>query len=199
MASVRVERVDHVGVSASVIKDVGLIAMINARLMPDQHDVLTPGEAVAGMILNGRGFATRPLSFTPQFFANTPLALLCRDGLRADMCNRFTLGRILDAAYASGGDLLFQELARAVCAQEASDRRGNHLDTTSFARSGDDVPDGDAHAMRLTHGDSKAHRPDLTPVVVELMVSQDGGVPCVSTSWEGNTSDTPMFQERAQA
>jgi len=31
------------------------------------------------------------------------------------------------------------------------------------------------------------------------MVSQDGGVPLLSTSWEGNTSDITVFQERAQA
>ena len=31
------------------------------------------------------------------------------------------------------------------------------------------------------------------------MVSQDGGVPFVSKSWDGNTSDTQMFQARAQA
>ena len=28
---------------------------------------------MAGMILNGLGFANRPLSLTPQFFANKPL------------------------------------------------------------------------------------------------------------------------------
>ena len=31
------------------------------------------------------------------------------------------------------------------------------------------------------------------------MVSQDGGVPFVSKSWDGNTADTRIFQERAEA
>ena len=31
------------------------------------------------------------------------------------------------------------------------------------------------------------------------MVSQDGGVPFVSKSWDGNTSDTQVFQQRAEA
>ena len=31
------------------------------------------------------------------------------------------------------------------------------------------------------------------------MVSQDGGVPLLSKSWDGNTSDIEVFQERAQA
>jgi transposase len=176
----------------------GLIDMINARLMPDAQAVMTPGEAIAGMILNGLGFANRPMSLTPQFFANKPLDLLFRDGIRADMFNRFKLGRTLDDTYAYGCDLLFQELALAVCAHEGVDLRFNHLDTTSFALSGEYLPERDEQAIRITHGYSKDHRPDLKQAVLELMVSQDGGVPFVSKSWDGNTSDTRIFEERAQ-
>ena len=88
MAQVRVERLDHLGLIASVIKDLGLIDMINTRLMPDAQEMLTPGEAVAGMILNGLGFANRPLSLTPQFFASKPLDLLFRQDINAEMFNR---------------------------------------------------------------------------------------------------------------
>lgn len=184
---------------ASVIKDLGLIDLINARLVPDAQAVMTPGEAVAGMILTGLGFANRPMSLTPQFFATKPLDLLFRDGLRADMFNRFQRGRTLDEAYASGCDLLCQALALAVCAQAGIDRRCNHLDPTSFALRGDDVPDSDEPAIRITQGYSKDHRPDLKQAVLELMVSQDGGGPLVSTSWDGHTSDTQIFQARAPA
>jgi transposase len=81
MEQVRVERLDHLGVIASVIKDIGLMDMIDSRLVPDAQERITPGEAVAGMILNGLGFANRPLSLTPPFFANTPLDLLFREGI----------------------------------------------------------------------------------------------------------------------
>src|SRR2546428_7152198 len=199
MESIRVERVDHLGLIACMIKDLGLIRTIDARLVPDEQEEITPGEAVAGMILNGLGFANRPLSLTPQFFAHTPLDLLCRGGVHAEMFNRFKLGCTLDEVYAYGCDLLLSELAVAVCTQERIDLRFNHLDTTSFALSGDYVPDSDEHAIHITHGYSKDHRPDLKQAIVELMVSQDGGVPFVSKSWDGNTSDTQIFQERAQA
>jgi transposase len=199
MEQVRVERLDHLGVIASVIKDLGLMDMINTRLVPDVQEVLTPGEAVAGMILNGLGFANRPLSLTPQFFASKPLDLLFHEGIDAEMFNRFKLGRTLDEAYTYGCDLLFQELALSICAQEGIDLRFNHLDTTSFALSGEYVPDSDEHTITITHGYSKDHRPDLKQAVLELMVSQDGGVPFVSKSWDGNTSDIAVFQERAQA
>jgi transposase len=101
---------------ASVIKDLELIEMINARLIPDPQATITPGEAVAGMILHSLGVAHRPLSLTPRFFARRPLDLLFREGVDAEMFNRFKLGRTLDATYAYGCDLLFQELALAVCA-----------------------------------------------------------------------------------
>ena len=80
MQSVHVERLDHLGLIVSMIKDVGLISMIDARLGPDAQEEITPGDAVAGMILNGLGFANKPLTLTPQFFANTPLDLLFRAG-----------------------------------------------------------------------------------------------------------------------
>jgi transposase len=199
MEQVRVERLDHLGLSASVIKDLGLIAMIDERLVPDEQEVMTPGEAVAGMILNGLGFAHRPLSLPPQFFANTPLDLLLREGLDAEMFNRFKRGRTLEEAHAYGCNLLCEELALAVCTHEGIELRFNHLDTTSFALTGDSIPESDAHAIGMTHGYAKDHRPDLKQAVLALLVSQDGGIPCVSKSWDGNTSDTRIFQERAEA
>ena len=173
--------------------------MIDARLKPDDQEAITPGEAVKGMILNGLGFANRPLSLTPQFFAGKPLDLLFRPGVEADMFNRFKLGRTLDEVNTYGCDLLLSEIALAVCQQEAIDQRFNHLDTTSFSLTGDYVPESDQQAIAITHGYSKDHRPDLKQAVLELMVSQDGGVPLVSKNWDGNASDSQIFQDRAKA
>jgi transposase len=199
MTSVRVERLDHLGLIAATIKDLGLIDMLDVRLVPDEQEEITPGEAVAAMILNGLGFANKPLTLTPQFFANKPLDLLFREGVQAEMFNRFKLGRTLEEVHAYGCDVLFSELALGVCAQEGIEQRFHHLDTTSFSLSGDYMPESDQHAIHITHGYSKDHRPDLKQAVLELLVSQDGGVPLVSKSWDGNASDTAIFKERAEA
>lgn len=198
MEAVSVERLDHLGVVAAVIKELGIIERIDARLPRHDQEVITAGEAVAGMILNGLGFSNRPLSLTPQFFVNKPLDVLFRPGVHADLFNRFKLGRSLDEVSTYGCDLLFSELALAVCVQEGIDQRFNHLDTTSFSLSGEYAPESDEHVIIITHGYSKDHRPDLKQAVLELMVSQDGGVPLLSKSWDGNASDTKVFQERAQ-
>ncbi len=106
METICVERLDHLGLLTSVINDLGLVSMIDARLKPDEQETITPGEAIKAMILNGLGFANRPLSLTPQFFANKPLDLLFRPDVEADMFNRFKLGRTLDEVNTYGCDLL---------------------------------------------------------------------------------------------
>jgi transposase len=199
MASVHVERLDHLGLIACMIQDVGLISLIDARLVPDEPEESTPGEAVAGMLLKGLGGAHRPRSLTPQCFTNTPLDLLCRPGGRAERFHRFQLGRTLDAVQAYGGELVLSELALAGCAQERLEPRVPHLDPTSFSLTGDDVPASDEHAMRITHGYAKDHRPDVKQAVFALLVSHEGGGPLVSNSGDGHTSDTQIVQERAEA
>ena len=199
METLKVERLDHLGVISGVIKDLGLIEMIDERIPPDPDEQITTGEAVAGMILNGLGFSQRPPSLTPQFFTNKPLERLFREGVRAEHFNRFKLGRSLDKVFTYGCDTLFSELSLAACQQEGVDRRFRHVDTTTFSLYGDYVPETDEQAVLITPGYSKAHRPDLKQAVLELMTAQDGGVPLVSQSWDGNASDNAIFQERAKA
>ena len=175
MHVVTVERLDHLGIIAGVIKDLGIIEMIDARMQPDDQEDITTGDAVAGMILNGRGFSDRPRSLTPPFFAHRPVALLCRAGVSAEHCNRFKLGRSLDQGFASGGDPLCSEVALAVCQQEGGALQCHGLDTTRFALTGAYGPETDTQAMAITHGSAKEHRPDGQQAVWAWRVSQDGG------------------------
>ena len=139
--------------------------MIDARLGLHAQEESTAGEAMAGMILNGLGCSDRPVTGTPQCCANKPLDLLLHEGGRAEMCNRLQLGRPLDEAHAYDCDLLLSALALSVGRQEGIDARFNHLDTTSVSLTGDDGPDSHEHAMALTHGYAKDHRPDLQQAV----------------------------------
>ena len=56
MAEVTVERLDHLGLIAGVIKDLRITEMINERIVPDDQEEITTGQAIAGMIVNGLGF-----------------------------------------------------------------------------------------------------------------------------------------------
>ena len=198
MGSVKVERIDHLGIVAGVIQDLGIIEMIDSRITPDEREEITTGEAIAGMIINGLGFSDRPMSLTPQFFEGKALDILIREGITPDMLNRFKLGRSLDDVFSYGCDLLFSEIALGVCHQEGIDLRFSSLDTTSFSLTGEYEPDSDEHGVLVTYGYSKDHRPDLKQVILELMVSQDGGVPFMSKSHDGNTSDNLVFKQRSE-
>lgn len=193
-----ISRLDHYGVVAGVIKDLKLVEQIDNLLGDHEQSEISHGEAIAGMILNGLGFTDRPLSLTPQFFENKPLELLFRLGVRAEHFNRFKLGRTLDASHAYGCEALFGNLAASVCRQEQIDCNFGCEDTTSFSVTGEHLPDEDTQAITITHGYSKDHRPDLKQVVLELMVSQDGGIPLLMKCWNGNADDNSIFQYRAK-
>lgn len=198
MTEVRVDRLDHLGVVAGTIKDLGIGEMIDARIGTDEQESLTTGEAIAGMIINGLGFTSQPLYMTPHFFENKPVEELFRKGVSAEHFNRFKLGRALDDAFTYGCDLLFSEIALRVCEKENVATKFNSLDTTSFSVTGQYLPDTDVEAVRITHGYSKDHRPDLKQACLELMVSQDGGVPFLSKVWDGNETDTEIFKARTK-
>ena len=199
MGLLAVERMDHLGLVAGVIKDLGIIEAIDSRIGRDGDEKISCGEALAAMILNGLGFSDRPLTLAPQFFDNAPTALLLGPHADAAHFNRFKLGRALDDVHSYGCDLLFSELALSACKKEGVDTRFRHLDSTTFSLSGEYLPDADVKAVTITHGHSKDHRPDLKQVVLELMSSQDGRVPMISKSWDGNTSDNEIFKERSKA
>jgi transposase len=175
MAEVRVERLDHLGVVAGAIEDLWIVEMIDARIATDEQEQVSAGEAVAAMIMNGLGFSSQPLYTTPRFFENKPVEELFRKGVSAEHFNRFKLGRALDDAFTYGCDLLFSEIALRVCEKENIATQFNSFDTTSFSVTGQHLPDTDVEAVRITHGYSKDHRPDLKQACLELMVSQDGG------------------------
>ena len=195
----KINQLDHLGIVAGIIKDLGIIELINSRIKSDKRETITTGQAVAAMIINGLGFSDRPLSLTPQFFENKPLALFFSKDVEPKDFNRFKLGRSLDDVSTYGCDLLFSEIALAVCKKESIDMRYKSEDTTSFSLTGEYYQDSDEHLIKITHGYSKDHRSDLKQIVLELLVSHDGGVPLIQKTFSGNASDNKIFQERASA
>lgn len=199
MEVVQVDRMDHHGIVAGIIKELGLIELIDSFLGKHVDEKISAGEAVAGMIINGLGFTDRPMTLTPQFFYNCPIELLFRENIRAEDFNRFKLGRTLDEIYEFGCDTMFAHIANKACEKEGIDTRFKHLDTTTFSLTGLYLEDSDENAIKVTHGYSKDHRPDLKQVVQELLVSQDSAVPLFTKTWDGNTSDNEVFNARTKA
>ncbi|MBP6217382.1 MAG: IS1634 family transposase [Oligoflexales bacterium] len=190
------KRLDHHGIVAGVIKDLQLVAMIDELLGSDACEEISEGESVAGMIINGLDFTNRPLSLTPQFFKQIPVEDLFRDGVEAEHFNRHKLGRSLDKIHKFGCEGFFAHLAMKVAQVEGVNTQILSLDTTSFYVTGEKYEDTDENAVRVTHGYSKDHRPDLPQIVQELLVSHDEGIPLAMCCHNGNASDNVIFTSR---
>lgn len=67
-SEIRVQDIDHSGIVAGVIDEMGLVEQINQRLKQHPLQVVSPGQAVKAMILNGLGFVSAPLYLFEQFF-----------------------------------------------------------------------------------------------------------------------------------
>ena len=88
---------------------------------------------------------------------------------------------------------LFGELAVSVCRQEGVESRFGCEDTTSFSLTGEYLEAEDSHAVVIARGYSKNHRPDLKQMVLEMMVSQDGGIPLLMKCWAATVRTQPSF------
>ena len=92
---------DHHGLVAGMVDELGLVEKIDAMIPQDlgQRQV-SVGMAVKAMIIIGLGFVQRALYLTPDFFRGKPVERLLGPGITAEMLNDDTLGRALDAILA---------------------------------------------------------------------------------------------------
>lgn len=193
---------DHHGLVAAVCKDLKIAEKIDAKIdKKDKRRVLSPGKAVIAMILNGLGFTNRRLYLTHQFFATKPIGkLLFEDKLSASDITDYTLGHTLDEIAEYGSSKLFGEIAFEIAMENDLLGELNHLDTTSMSVSGEycikgEKEEEEAKVIKVTHGHSKARRPDLKQVVLSLVVNGPSSIPLFMEPLSGNSSDKVSFHE----
>ena len=160
------------------------------------------GEAVLALVLNGLGFVSRPLYLTPAFFETKPVGTLIREGVREEHLNESTLGRALDDLFEAGLSPLFLKVAsQAVGLSEGMKSfLPFHLDSSRFTLTGEypfsengKGEEGEPEVIRITHGFSKDHRPDLKPFVLNLITLHKSRIPIWVEALDGNTSDKTSF------
>ena len=197
--SYRTERLDHLGIVAGICHEIDLIGHID-RLVPMPRRQVSVGEAVQAMVLNALGFVGRPLYLTPEFFANKPVEVLIRPGIRAEMLNDDSLGRALDALWESGLTEVFAQVAAHALTHFGLWSRFVHVDTSSFHVHGAyEASSAKPGEIRITHGYSRDHRPDLKQVVVGLLTTYRAALPLWIQALDGNASDTQSVPTLVQA
>lgn len=188
MRGMRVERLDHLGIVAGICREIGLAEYLDGLARPTQQQA-SMGTATVAMILNGLGFSNRRLYLAPQFFSTKPVEHLLGAGITAEMLHDDCLGRTLDWLHAHDPTALFAGIARQARQRFAILVRQIHVDTTSFAVTGEYAPDLDAHTIAVTYGYSRDHRADLRQWMLALATTRAGDVPLFCQALDGNASD----------
>jgi transposase len=192
------ERLDHLGIVAGVCREIGLAEWLDAQ-DTQSHERVGVGAATVAMILNGLGFSNRRLYLVPQFFATKAVDRLLGPGITAEDLNDDCLGRALDWLYAHDPTTLLAGIAlraRRACGISA---RQVHVDTTSFAVTGEYAADLDAHTLAVTYGYSRDHRADLKQWMLALATSRQGDVPPFCQALDGNASDKASLVAAVEA
>jgi transposase len=97
------ESLDHLGLVAGMFDELGIGEVIDRATQQDpEQRIVTLGNAVKAMVLNGLGFVNQQLYLVPMFFQNKPTQRLIAPGIDATHLNDDTLGRALDTLYAHG-------------------------------------------------------------------------------------------------
>ena len=66
--SIEVSNLDHLGLVAGIIDEIGIEQKINQLLGEELSEKITGGQAVKGMLLNGLGLVSSPLYLFSKFF-----------------------------------------------------------------------------------------------------------------------------------
>ena len=187
-SEIEIKNINHLGIIAGIIDDIGIEEIINQEIGVEDGEIVTSGQIVKAIILNGLGFVSRPLYLFPQFFLDKPTEHLIGKGILAEHLNEYKIGRVMDLLHAQGLSSLFLLIALKVVEKYKINTDYSHLDSSSFSVQGEykrkemiankenenldkEVP------ITITHGYSRDHRPDLKQFILDLIASGDGDIP----------------------
>lgn len=211
-AEIQVMNLDHLGLVAGIIDEIGLVEQIDLLLGQDSREKVSAGLVVKAMILNGLGFVSAPLYLFSRFFEGKATEHLIGAGVKPEHLNDDRLGRVLDGLFLAGLSSCFVSIAMKALAKFGVSIETAHLDSTSFHLHGeyetanDEVvvtqktEDGTRveievapKAIHLTYGYSRDHRSDLKQFVMNLICGGEGGIPLFLEMADGNQDDKTKF------
>ncbi len=188
---------DHLGLVAGMFDALGMADVIDqATQQNPEPRLVTVGHAVKAMVRNGLGLVNQQLSLVPMFFHNKPPHRLLAPGIEATHLNDDTRGRAWATLDDDGVTALYSLRATSAAPRLSVTPTLAHLDSPSVHVEGRDhrAAEPDAPVMPLTRGYSRDHRPDLTHVMLDLLVEPQAGSPLLMPPLSGTTSDASDFR-----
>lgn len=173
---IQVQNIDHLGMVAGIIDEIGLVEQVDELLGTHPQELVSLGQVLKAMILNGLGFVSAPLYLFSKFFEGKAIEHLLGTGIQAQHLNDDRLGRALDAFYKYGVTKLFTTLALSAARKFGVATERVHLDSSSISVEGQylantSTEDGEVtkaaeesaevSPIEITYGHSKDRRPDL--------------------------------------
>jgi transposase len=194
--SYRTQVLDHLGLVAGMFEELGIAEVIDqATQQAPAMRMVTAGQAVKAMVLNGLGFLNQQLYLVPHFFPHKPISRLSAPGMQASHLHDDPLGRALDTLYDYGVTALSSLIAATAARRWGLTPTFAQLDTTSFQVDGrsnsHEAPD--EQVVHIPPGSSRDHRPDLNQVMLELLVEHQAGIPILMQPLRGHSSDASEF------
>jgi transposase len=198
---VRGKVLDHLGLVAATIKDLGLVEKIDAllSLSKNRGSKLTMGQRSAAMILNGLGFMNNRLYMFEKFLENKPVDRLFGKGVEASHFNDDALGRCLDAIAKYGVTKFFTEVSFSIGQEQGLIGPTMRGDTTTLTVYGSYPEEREPQeTVRPARGHSKIKRGDLKQMVLHLATTGSAGFPIWMEAHEGNASDKKTLVKAAE-
>jgi transposase len=188
----KVENLDHLGIVAGIIDEMGIVEEIDTRVGRSSREKVSAGVMVKAMILNGLGFVSAPLYMFSKFFEGKPTEHLLGKGITAEQINDDRIGNVLDDLHEVGLSETFLGISlKAVAKYEVKVKTG-HVDSTSFHVDGEYAKQEEG-SIEITHGYSRDHRPDLKQFMMNLICVGDGDIPVMMEVVSGNQADKARF------
>jgi transposase len=184
---------DHLGIVSAMCDEINLVNIIDQLIPPDPRAIITTGESVKLMVINGLGFTSRPLYLEAQFYASKPIERFLGRQCASEEVSDDRLGRTLDSCFNYGCTSIFSTVASKAALKFNVNDKFQHLDSTSMQVQGEYISEN-VNPL-ITFGHSKDYRPDLKQFMMSLMCSQDGDIPLLAQTIAGNTSDKTHFKE----
>ena len=221
-SEMKVENLDHLGLVAGLIDDLGIVPKINELVGEQPGEIVSPGLVVKAMIINGLGMVSAPLYLFSKFFEGKAIEHLLGSGIQASHLNDDRLGRVLDKLYLAGISSIFTTIALEAAQKFEINTDTSHLDSSSFHLHGKyeqelssvsfSSREMDSNQLdnlsinhqtsqipiQITYGYSRDHRPDLKQFILDLICSGDGDVPLFLRVASGNESDNSVFASICQ-
>lgn len=198
---IQVKNLDHLGIVAGIVDQIGLVEEIDKQIEQHPQQIISTGQVVKAMILNGLGFVSAPLYLFSEFFIGKATEHLLGEGIKPEHLNDDRMGRALDSLSYQGLTPLFTSIAMLAHQRFNLSTKNLHLDSSSFSLEGSyEVESSDEstesiESVKITYGYSKDHRPDLKQFMMDVICTGDGDVPLFLRIGDGNESDRAIFAQ----